>query len=61
MTAAREGTIAGSGVGAVFARCRAQGRGALVGYLPAGLTPGRSSPASCGCSTFWRERDTARI
>jgi tryptophan synthase alpha chain len=34
MTASREGTVAG--VGAVFAQCRARGRGALVGYLPAG-------------------------
>ena len=36
MTVTRDGRIAGSGVEAVFARCRAQGRGALVGYLPAG-------------------------
>ncbi len=34
MTVAREETVAG--VEAVFARCRAQGRKALVGYLPAG-------------------------
>jgi tryptophan synthase alpha chain len=37
MTVAAEKSLAGPGVSAVFNRCRAENRGALIGYLPAGF------------------------
>ena len=46
MTAAAPGTVPTAGLAEVFARCRAEGRAALVGYLPVGFPTVEESVAA---------------